>query len=299
LRHQQRNTLPESEMSEKRNIFLLGLGAQKTGTTWMHRYLCTHPHADFGRMKEYHIWDGVHVPELAEFRIDKLPAFEHIRHAFSRGSKPRIRYKMQQDPNWYGAYFEKIANRPGIRITGDITPSYAALPASSLTGIREILEPRGFAVKPVFIMRDPFERCWSALRMANRQRRKRGEVITLDKEFAELRATYKSAGTQARTRYDLTIKNLLQAFDQKDTHICLFEEFFTPASARRLTDFLEISPLAPDFEKKVNATRKSTGSLPEDLVAEVVDFYRPAYDAAIDLFGERKIRQLWKNASLL
>ena len=42
--------------------FLLGLGAQKAGTAWMHRYLESSPQCDPGFRKEYHVWDAVDLP---------------------------------------------------------------------------------------------------------------------------------------------------------------------------------------------------------------------------------------------
>lgn len=42
--------------------FLLGVGAQKAGTTWLYDYLNDHPQTDMGLYKEYHLFDNLHVP---------------------------------------------------------------------------------------------------------------------------------------------------------------------------------------------------------------------------------------------
>ena len=49
-----------------------------------------------------------------------------------------------------------------ISMTGDISPGYSILKAVHLGNIRKFLENAGFAVKVIFIMRDPIERNWSA-----------------------------------------------------------------------------------------------------------------------------------------
>lgn len=48
--------------------FLLGMGAQKSGTTWLHRILTARQDANFGFTKEYHVLDAVYVPECEMFR---------------------------------------------------------------------------------------------------------------------------------------------------------------------------------------------------------------------------------------
>ena len=53
--------------------FLLGVGCQKGGTAWMHRYLEASPQCDPGFRKEYHVWDALDLPagRLARERIEK------------------------------------------------------------------------------------------------------------------------------------------------------------------------------------------------------------------------------------
>ena len=53
--------------------FLLGVGCQKGGTAWMHRYLEASPQCDPGFRKEYHVWDSLDLPSgrLARERIEK------------------------------------------------------------------------------------------------------------------------------------------------------------------------------------------------------------------------------------
>ncbi len=53
--------------------FLLGVGCQKGGTAWLHRYLEASPQCDPGFRKEYHVWDALDLPagRLARERIEK------------------------------------------------------------------------------------------------------------------------------------------------------------------------------------------------------------------------------------
>ena len=49
-------------------VFLLGVGAQKAGTSWLHQQLQQRSDADFGFLKEYHIHDALTIPKLERFR---------------------------------------------------------------------------------------------------------------------------------------------------------------------------------------------------------------------------------------
>lgn len=48
-------------------VFRSGRRRQKAGTTWLHAYLSHFEDADFGPIKEYHVRDGLSVPESGEF----------------------------------------------------------------------------------------------------------------------------------------------------------------------------------------------------------------------------------------
>ena len=51
------------EMTERNGTFVLGLGAQKAGSSWLHAQLNRRRDADFGFLKEYHVHDALTLPE--------------------------------------------------------------------------------------------------------------------------------------------------------------------------------------------------------------------------------------------
>src|SRR6187200_1438768 len=100
--------------------FLLGVGCQKGGTAWMHRYLESSPQCDPGFRKEYHVWDSLDLPSgrLARERIEK------------QGGR---RAQFLSDPDAYFDYFAGLLTASATtRLTADITPGYAALPVERL-----------------------------------------------------------------------------------------------------------------------------------------------------------------------
>jgi hypothetical protein len=54
-------------------IDFLGIGAQKTGTTWLFRHLSTHPQIRFPAGKEIHFWDR-HISRGVNAWLDLFPA---------------------------------------------------------------------------------------------------------------------------------------------------------------------------------------------------------------------------------
>lgn len=264
-----------------RKTFVLGLGAQKCGTTWLYNYLNDAPDCDMGAMKEYHIWDGKLVPEFAFFRVgaaDILRARSGpVR--FSRRQQIR-RLVMQRRAGAYERYFSRLARGP-ITLTGDITPSYSALRAPALAEIRERLERAGFAVKVVFLMRDPVERCWSSVRMT---RRNDGIGNLASKtEAAHLAKVYASPIFELRTNYHQTIAAIDEVFDAGDVYFGLFEEMFTEPELRRLSGFFERQVNLALIAKSVNVSPKSV-ELEADLIRAIRAHYAPVYAFCAERF---------------
>lgn len=55
-------------VSEK--TILLGLGAKKCATTWLYHNLMDYPVLFAGVLKEYHVWNALHVVGFWRLRVD-------------------------------------------------------------------------------------------------------------------------------------------------------------------------------------------------------------------------------------
>lgn len=117
----------------------VGIGAQRSGTTWLSEVLRTHPDIGIGR-KELHFFD----------KQD------------SRGGTGVIPVAARRLWPWdRSRYHLKFAALRSYRAVGEFTPAYAALPEASIETISRWLPD----VKLIFLMRDPVERSWSQARM--------------------------------------------------------------------------------------------------------------------------------------
>jgi len=281
--------------------FLLGVGAQKAASTWLHRYLNAMDCANFGRLDEYHIFDALYIPECANFII---PDYLYLKTTYWRiksqlkGVIPinYFRRRMQTNTRHYFDYFESLLRaEDGIQLTGDITPSYSGLPAAAYEKIRQGFEERDIRLKTVFIMRDPLERCWSAVRMYRIMSYK-GEVSCDPNEPEEdaLRAYYSGDQAAVRTNYHHTIKNLEAALAREDIHYAFFENLFNEKEVSRLADFVGVEYAPVDFKKKMNETTKDEEAISLELKREIAQHFRPVYEFVATKFAGRNVEDLWE-----
>jgi hypothetical protein len=273
-----------------RKTFLLGVGCQKGGTSWLYDYLGRHPNANLGFRKEYHVFDGLYVPEFAHHheRVRKRAA------ALLDGTAPRSAnarntfrlLNFYTDIESYFDYFWSLANRSAeTTLTGDITPTYAALPRQAFGRIREALQKRSFDIRVVFLLRDPVERVISQVRMRQR---------TASRESADIREAFATRTVELRTRYELTIANLEAVFGKEEIFYCFYERLFSEESIRRATSFLSIPYLAPDFDRKVNVSGDKS-ELDQATRRKIFDHYRATYDFVAQRFGRADVGQVWQS----
>lgn len=276
----------------QKKTFILGLGAQKTGSSWLHRQLANYPHARVGLMKEYHVWDAIGVPSYRDFLG---------RDTFSRDpAQKTLRTRLQADPEAYFNHFAELLARDGVTLTCDLTPGYAALPAEVLARIRDGFGRRGIAVKAVFHMRDPFERCWSVVRMARRNAASEGGLKNRAKGFVpealHLALNDRKPRFQHATNYAATLQALSRAFASEDVYVGIYETMFTPKQLESLGAFLGVTFATGAEGQRANATRKSA-EIPLWLRRRVVQHYAHVYDYCAQHYPET--RDLWPGFTIL
>lgn len=101
-------------------LAFLGIGAQKAGTTWLHSMLSQHPQLYLPEAKELHYWDKQYPHAPVQAYLD---------------------------------FFHRVGY-----LEGEITPSYALLPISTIQVIYQHLPD----LKLIYSLRNPIERAWSA-----------------------------------------------------------------------------------------------------------------------------------------
>jgi hypothetical protein len=267
---------------EPARTFLLGVGCQKGGTAWMHRYLESSPQCDPGFRKEYHVWDALDLPSgrLARERIE------------NQGGR---RARFLHDPEHYFDYFSGLLGPGRARLTADITPAYAGLSTDRLRFVRAGFETRGVRPVAVYLMRDPVERVWSAVRM-DVQRRGAEDAGAVE---ARLRVVSDDDQYGRRTRYDRTISSLDDTFGADAVFYGFYERLFEVATLRDLCGFLGIDFHEPDLGRQVNVSPKRHGDLSDDTVRALAERFAPVYEAVAARFPDVDLPALWPSMRYL
>ena len=266
----------------KEKTFILGVGAQKAGTSWLYEYIRRSPKANLGQLKEYQFWNMA-FNKNSKKRHDLLnkPQLQF-------NSDDYLRWTMLTRKSLYEIYFNSIINS-GYKITGDISPQYALLSTTHYNYIKQQLEACGFVVKVIYLIRDPIERLWSNIRM------ERNLYQTIDKNTSDsdaIKLFYKDDRWNFESKYDSIIAKLRDAFEKKNIYIGVYEEMFNMDKVRELSEFIGIDYDPLMIEKKVNSSKK-TEELDTEVIKTVRKFYNETYEFCYLNFPQTTY--LWNN----
>ncbi len=180
----------------------LGIGAQKAGTTWLYEQLSRHPQLAFPLGKEAHFWDRPH------------------------------------DDVAVASYLSRFAGSTAV--SGEMTPSYAALPIST---IREIhaCNPQ---LRAIYLIRNPIDRAWSSALMALQRAQ-----MTLDEASdAWFRDHFHSAASLKRGDYQACLQNWRAVFPEEQLLVLRFEQIAMEPEALldRCFRHLGVAPVGPE-----------------------------------------------------
>lgn len=272
--------------------FILGVGAQKAGTTWLHDYLVSRDNVNMGFVKEYHIFDTKTLEECAGYmRKLEQAAVRRAQYDFDRWRKNVNirRLEFIEHPERYFDYFAKILSQDGVSYTGDITPSYSGLKPETLEYIRDEFSKRNIEVYPIFLMRDPVQRLRSSMKM---RFRKKDKTVRPRQEVAAMRKRCGEKGDRIRSDYRATIENLDAVFGQR-VYYGLYEDLFRDQSVFAVCDYLGMKRKPGVYNIRKNAS-PSENKISKKVMQSFVEHYEDQYKFCRERFGAAKIDSLWQ-----
>ena len=229
---------------------VIGLGAMKSGTTWLSDYLATHPGFFHSPIKEMNIfnrrWPNPFDQDGPAFRLWRMEEIVLDPH-YPRSGKLRMRLRalaeigrIETDDD-YLSYFAR--RMQGQAAFGEISPSYAALPADALRQIAGLTAD----VRFLFLMRDPVARMASNIQHLRRRLRAADPVERVMEEV--------TPGTPlwARGDYGQTLDALAGAGVRAKGLI--YEDLFREQTIRDLCAWLDLPFAPPDFAKRLNVAQ--------------------------------------------
>lgn len=274
--------------------FLLGVGAQRCGTTWLHSYLAKHPAVFMSPFKELHVFDAMFAPQTSGYTREKR--FGELRGLLGRilrgetvaGNELMLAlesYDLSLGENTYLAHFKRHV-QPEHRVMGEITPSYSLIPSSGFRAISDFLRKAALKPKVIFIMRDPVERTYSQLRFNQR----RGMASAREAAASALN----TPGIVFRTRYDLTLAALSSEFQPDELLFLFYEELFQAETIDGICRFLNVDVRPADFSTRVNAA-PDTGEIDRAFLKAAREQFDVVYETCASRFGRDRMRALWKS----
>lgn len=191
--------------------FLLNVGSEKSGTTWLYKYFKEHP--DFYDMgKELNIIQ----------RDDLIPILEDV-----------SEYRKDIE-----SFFQTVSNIN--QVTGDFT-HYEGSSENVFRLIKNGLLKYDIEVVPVYIMRDPIRRGWSAWNTIGG-----GKIPTQSTASHFVMTNFISC------KYKETIEALDNVF-AKPLYF-FYEDFFTQTNIDKICDELQISQHSAACDNIINAS---------------------------------------------
>jgi len=265
------------------NLFLC-VGAQKSGTTWLHAQLENHPEIGFPpNIKEVHYFNTIHQGGilLSRRRVNNLKklvnstegrsALQRYFIDISRGHKANenIRELLSPvDDEWYIGLF-KDSNK---KYAADFTPEYALLPKEGFEHIKQVSREQ----KIIFLMRDPVSRTKSAIQYYFQRKGIEPSEINDDMVWDISKKDF----FINFSKYDITIKTLESQFDKSQLKFMFFEDLMDnkQKAIDEICDFLNIARVElheEKVEKKVNASTKI--NLPHGLEDKLEKQFQDTY----------------------
>ena len=204
--------------------YFVGIGAQRSGTTWLARQFEQHPDIGMCPIKEIHFWSSKYVAhqrgsvrslQALELRISLLAKY--------CGQHPTVA------PHWLAAYlgimvhhdasYRKFVElgRNGASVAGEITPAYATLPKEGFAAMDRCLEEP----KYLFLLRNPADRFISQIAHSSR----------LDRSIAKAKSAKQLLSRPAfalRSQYHETYRICQSIAGDNRLLIVFFEELLDP-----------------------------------------------------------------------
>lgn len=255
---------------------IIGVGAQKAGTSWLARALAEHPDI-YAREKEVHYWDVVRYPYIG---WDPLGRGASALNSVATPFGAHIFDHSQYVPSL-------SFGRTTQRFVAETSPSYALLRGPTFSDMAKVHAN----VKFIFLMRDPVERLWSSVKHRVRL------TLNRDPDFSGLERLFLEACDNPhdpdflRSRYDETLMGL----DQSGAATCtmFFETLFSQDSLQQVADFVGVDSLPGRFGSVKNAGAKTSARLSDRARAHARGVLAPTYDFVADRFGDR-VPDAWK-----
>lgn len=296
--------------------FLLVLGTQKCGTSWLSTRLGRHPQY-FSPLKE---WRALSV--LNKAFLKKTRGFDELELPLSTkkinkadfmalSMEDRREFLAVDFHNYFSvavsAFGWRKSKSPDIELkaVGDITGANGLADENFLRLYKIAAESVGLRIKPVYLMRDPVSRHFSAVKMVFGNR-VLGREVVLGGEFsvgkhseALNKFCLESLGVDKfdkRASYQNIVPKIERVFGREEVLFAFSEHMKERDSIIKFTDFLGLDPLEIGETSGGSNVGLLKYEFPDDVKSKVYQHYSNVYSFVRDRFGA-KVPQDWMSVA--
>jgi len=266
--------------------FILAVGAQKAGTTWLFKQLFQSENFIRGLVKEYHLFDALYLGHDSAKEVVNIA--RRVGNNIQTDNEGMLQENIEmmksfyQDEKNYFDYIDSILINDAD-FTADITPSYSGLPSNVLAKIKREFNQRGVSVKVVFLMREPVSRLESAIKMGLKraQKLRDSDVVSMSRRMHN---GLNSTQDLLRSDYSYTCQQIDEVFSSKDVFYGFYETLFSEKEIKRLSEFLNMHHHELDGSKVFNSAAKHF-KYPLEEVEEFKQRTQDRYQFVLERFG--------------
>ena len=259
-------------MNKHQNITVdfLGIGVQKSASSWLWNLLKEHDDIWMPPRKELHYFDrNLLYPSPSFLASDKLKDRLNGQEAHNVLFREKLEQELSsqlkssdENRKWYLNYFlntysdkwyKSLFEQGRGKIKGEITPAYSILNKKDIEHIHTLFPN----LKIILILRDPVERAWSQARFYMTRNK-----FNVDSNLTEIRKFIDSDIQETRGDYLSILENWSFIFSEENLFIGFYDEVSSEKEAfiSKICKFLEIENTYLDkshlVNKKVNVSIK-------------------------------------------
>ncbi len=232
------------EISFDGATLLIGLSAPRTGSRWLSNYFTQHSEILMSPIRVLHYFDptdkyDIQFQERLKAAEAKVAKRNLIRPHSEGLDLLRDRVRMIQDPSAYLDYFR--TRWTGQKVFADVTPSYYIAGRDAFARMRDAHS----RVRFLFVMRNPVDRFWSQMRLAQMNDPGYDPVARLDQLVAP-------KGVPWPRNYETTLTDLDAVIPAADLRVSFFEDMFDMTAIAGLCGFLGVGTQPAALEAPMN-----------------------------------------------
>ncbi|CAA6819325.1 MAG: Unknown protein [uncultured Sulfurovum sp.] len=276
-------------------VDFLGIGVQKSASSWLWRLLKEHDAIWMPPRKELHYFDrSLLYPSPSFLASDKLKDRLNGQEAHNILFRQKVINELDtlndnEKITWYKKYFleptyndewyKSLFEQGYGKIKGEITPAYSILNKEDIRHIKALFPH----LKIILILRNPIDRAWSQLRFYITR-----NMFTINNDMDKIKAFIDSEIQETRGDYIQMLNNWTSIFPEEQIFIGFYDEIMESSKSfiGKISSFLEIDkePLLSSslLKQKINVSVEM--KMPEEIKAYLVEKYIGDIEKMVDIF---------------